>query len=148
MSRRKLAHPCEDIMLSQSKAMRLRFVVTMCMVLAGGAVSMGTSCITAPKGKSGTGATTGTLNGTVDSSNADPIGAGIAVTATDGATAAQVVGTTAADGSYSLTDVPAGSGTLTVGPFSSASGCSAPAATNYTLTKGGTLTYNILVPCT
>ena len=135
-------------MLSQSKSVCLRFVVTMCMVLAGGAVSMGTSCITAPKGKGGSGVSTGTINGVVDSSNADPIGPGITVTATDGATAASVVGTTSADGSYSLTDVPAGSGTLTVGPFSSSSGCSAPAATNYTLTKGGTLTYNILVPCT
>ncbi|MFI5250393.1 MAG: carboxypeptidase-like regulatory domain-containing protein, partial [Gemmatimonadales bacterium] len=134
-------------MSSQSKSMRLRFVVTMCMVLAGGAVSMGTSCITAPKGKTASGASTGTINGVVDSSNNSPIGAGLSVTATDGATGTQVTGNTAADGSYSLTDVPAGSGTLTVGPFGSASGCSAPAATNYTMTKGGTLTENIKVPC-
>ena len=64
-------------MSSQSKAMRLRFVVTMCMVLAGGAVSMGTSCITAPKGKTAAGASTGTINGVVDSSNHSPIGAGL-----------------------------------------------------------------------
>lgn len=134
-------------MLSQSKSARMRFVVTMGMVLAAGAVSMGTSCITAPKGKGGSGVSTGTINGVVDSSNSHPIGAGLTVTATDGATAAQVTGTTAADGSYSLTSVPAGSGTLTVGPFGSASGCSAPAATDYTMTKGGTLTFNILVPC-
>jgi hypothetical protein len=133
-------------MLSQSTTIRLRFVITMCMVLAGGAVSMGTSCITAPKGKP-SGASTGTINGVVDSSNADPYGAGLTVTATDGATGTQVIANTAADGSYSLTEVPAGSGKLTVGPFGSASGCSAPAATNYTMTKGGTLTENISVPC-
>lgn len=134
-------------MSSQSKAMRLRFVVTMCMVLAGGAVSMGTSCITAPKGKTASGASTGTINGVVDSSNGGPIGAGLPVAATDGATGTRVTSNTAADGSYSLTDVPPGSGTLTVGPFGSASGCSAPAATNYTMTKGGILTENISVPC-
>ena len=69
------------------------------------------------------------------------------MTATDSATGTQVTANTAADGSYSLTDVPAGSGKITVGPFGSASGCSAPAATNYIMTKNGTLTEDILVPC-
>ena len=133
-------------MLSQSKATRIRFVVTLCMVLAGGAVSMGTSCITGPKkAGSGGGSKTGTINGTVDSSNADPIGAGITVTATDSATGATFVGTTGSSGAYSITDVVAGSGTLVVSGFPS--GCSAPATINYTIT-GGTLTYNIGVPCT
>jgi hypothetical protein len=133
-------------MLSPSKSIRLRFVVTMCMVLAGGAVSMGTSCITAPKGK-GTagGATTGTINGTVDSSNGGAVN-GLTVTATDSATAATVVATTSSSGAYTLSDVPAGSGTLVVSGF--ASGCTAPTTINYALSKGGTLTYNIGVPCT
>jgi hypothetical protein len=134
-------------MFSQSRSVRLRFVVTVGMVLAAGAASMGTSCITAPKknGGGGGGVTTGTINGTVDSSNTDPIGAGITVTATDSATGATVVGTTASNGSYSLTQVPAGSGTLVVSGFPS--GCTAPATIDYSLSNNGTLTYNIGVPC-
>jgi hypothetical protein len=135
------------MMSTESKTMRLRIVVTVCMVLAGGAVSMGTSCITAPK-KTAPGASTGTINGVIDSSSSGhPIGAGLNVTATDDGTGTQVNGTTAADGSYSLTEVPAGTGTITVGPFGSASGCLAPPATNYTMTRNGTLTENINVPC-
>jgi len=134
-------------MLIQSKATRIRFVVTLCMVLAGGAVSMGTSCITGPKkaGSGSGGSTTGTINGTVDSSNADPIGSGITVTATDSASGSTFVGTTGTNGAYSISDVPAGSGTLIVSGFPS--GCTAPTTIDYALTKGGTLTYNIGVPC-
>ena len=133
-------------MLSQSKATRIRFVVTLCMVLAGGAVSMGTSCITGPRRPgAAVGSTTGTINGTVDSSNADPVGSGITVTATDSASGSTFVGTTGTNGAYSISDVPAGSGTLVVSGFPS--GCSAPATIDYALTKGGTLTYNIGVPC-
>jgi hypothetical protein len=136
----------EDWMLSQSKATRIRFVVTLCMVLAGGAVSMGTSCITGPKkaGSGSGGSKTGTINGTVDSSDADPIGSGITVTATDSASGATFVGTTGTNGAYSISDVVAGSGTLVVSGFPS--GCTAPATINYTI-NGGTLTYNIGVPC-
>jgi hypothetical protein len=133
-------------MLIQSKATRIRFVVTLCMVLAGGAVSMGTSCITGPKkaGSGSGGSKTGTINGTVDSSNADPIGSGITVTATDSASGATFVGTTGTNGAYSISDVVAGSGTLVVSGFPS--GCTAPTTINYTI-NGGTLTYNIGVPC-
>jgi hypothetical protein len=135
-------------MLSQSKAMRVRFVVTMCMVLAGGAVSMGTSCITAPKGKGGTGAGAGgTINGTVDSlADGAAIGAGVTVTATDSATGSTFVGTTAANGTFSITGVPKGGGVLTVTTVPS--GCTAPSVQPYSgETNGGTLTYNISVDC-
>jgi hypothetical protein len=123
-------------MLSPSKSTRIRFVMTMCMVLAGGAVSMGTSCITGPKkaGGGGSGTTTGTINGSVDS-----LGDNAAI---PGAT---VVATTSSGGSFSLTDVPAGSGTLVLSTLPT--GCTVPAATNYSLNKGGTLTYNIVVDC-
>lgn len=133
-------------MFSQSKAMRVRFVVTMCMVLAGGAVSMGTSCITAPKGKGGTGAG-GTINGTVDSlGDGAAIGSGVTVTATDSATGSTFVGTTAANGTFSITGVPKGGGTLTVSTVPS--GCTAPSIQAYSgETNGGTLTYNITVDC-
>jgi hypothetical protein len=132
-------------MSRQSKAMRLRFVVTMGMVLAAGAVSMGTSCVTAPKSKPS--ASTGTINGVVDTSNGGPIGAGLNVTATDDATGTRISVNTAADGSFSLTQVPVGTGKLTVGPFGTGSGCSTPAATNYSMTKAGTLQEIISVTC-
>ena len=132
-------------MLGQNKSTRLRFVVTMCMVLAGGAVSMGTSCITAPKGKGSTGSG-GTINGTIDSTSDNaPIGAGITVTATDSATAATFVATTASNGTYSITDVVKGSGTLVVSTLPT--GCTVPATINYSVSNGGTLTYNIGVTC-
>ena len=134
-------------MLSQSKSTRIRFVVTMCMVLAGGAVSMGTSCITGPKkaGSGGSGTSTGTINGSVDSLGDNAAIPGATVTATDSASGATVVATTSSGGSFSLTNVPAGSGTLVLSTLPS--GCTVPAATNYSLTKGGTLTYNIVVDC-
>ena len=134
-------------MLGQNKSTRLRFVVTMCMVLAGGAVSMGTSCITSPKDKGSTGAGAGgTINGTVDStSDSAPIGAGVTVTATDSATAATFVATTASNGTYSITGVVKGSGTLVVSNLPS--GCTVPATIDYSINNGGTLTYNIGVTC-
>lgn len=140
-------------MLSQSKSLRLRFVVSMCMVLAAGAVSMGTSCITAPKGKGGTGgtgssgATGGTINGTVDSlADNAPIGAGVTVTATDSASGVAYVGTTAANGTYSIANVPKGDGTITLSTLPT--GCTVPSTVNYTgEANGGTLTYNIIVDC-
>jgi hypothetical protein len=141
-------------MLSQSKSLRLRFVVSMCMVLAAGAVSMGTSCITAPKGKGGnggnggtSGATGGTINGTVDSlgDNA-PIGAGVTVTATDSASGVAYVATTSSTGTYSIANVPKGDGTITLSTLPT--GCTVPAAVNYTgETNGGTLSFNIIVNC-
>ncbi len=135
-------------MLSQSKAIRLRFVVTMCMVLAAGAVSMGTSCITAPKDKkSGSSDTTGTITGTVDSASDNAsIGAGVTATATDSATGATYVATTASNGTYSIASVPVGAGTLLLSNLPS--GCTVPAAISYSLKNGGgTLTYNIGVVC-
>ncbi len=131
-------------MLSQSKAIRLRFVVSMCMVLAAGAVSMGTSCITAPKGKSGAGAG-GTIKGTVDStSDSGPI-SGATVTATDSASGSTFVATTGSDGSYSIASVVKGSGTLVVSTLPS--GCAVPATIDYSVSNGGTLTYAIGVTC-
>jgi|GEM_PF-4128814 hypothetical protein len=131
-------------MLSQSKSIRLRFVVSMCMVLAAGAVSMGTSCITSPKGK-GAGAG-GTINGTVDSaSTGAPIGAGVTVTATD-SVGATYIGTTASNGTYSITGVPKGPGTLLLSNLPT--GCPAPAALDYTVqNNGGMQTININVSC-
>lgn len=128
-----------------SKSTRLKFVVTMCMVLAGGAVSMGTSCITSPK-KSGSGSG-GTISGTVDSlATGDPIGAGVTVTATDSATGSTAVGTTASNGTYSISGVPIGSGTLTVSTLPS--GCGVPPAIDYTVAhNGGSQTDNITVNC-
>jgi hypothetical protein len=118
------------------------------MVLAGGAVSMGTSCITAPKGKGSTGAGAGgTINGTVDSlgDNA-PIGAGVTATATDSATGATFTATTASNGTFSITGVVKGSGSVLLSNLPS--GCTVPAAQTYSsLNNGGTLTYTIIVDC-
>jgi hypothetical protein len=132
-------------MLGQNKSIRLRFVVSMCMVLAAGAVSMGTSCITAPKGKNGTsGSGDGTINGTVDSLGDNAAIPGATVTATDSATGATYVATTGTSGSYSLS-VPSGGGSFVLSNLPS--GCTVPAAQAYTINKGGTLTYNTTVDC-
>jgi Carboxypeptidase regulatory-like domain len=131
-------------MLTQSKSIRLRFVVSMCMVLAAGAVSMGTSCITAPKKGSTGGGTGGTINGSVDSLNdAAPI-PGVTVTATDSATSATRNATTGSDGTFSITDVPAGNGTLT---FTNLPVNCIPPQQTYSIRNGGTLTYNQAVNC-
>jgi hypothetical protein len=142
----------EDVMLVGKGSARLKLVMTLCMVLAGGAVSMGTSCITAPK-KAGSGNTggsssagTGTINGTIDSlGDSAPIGAGVTVTATDSATGATFVGTTAANGTYSISDVPSGAGSLLLSNLPS--GCTVPGVLTYNETSGGTLTYNTTVDC-
>jgi hypothetical protein len=135
-------------MLVGKGSARLKLVMTLCMVLAGGAVSMGTSCITAPKknGSGNSGSGTGTINGAVDSlGDGAPIGAGITVTATDSATGATFVGTTAANGTYSISDVPSGAGSLLLSNLPS--GCTVPTVQTYNETSGGTLTYNIKVDC-
>lgn len=146
MTRKTTCTPYEDIMLSQNKSLRLRFVVSMCMVLAAGAVSMGTSCITAPKGKGSTGAGAGgTINGTVDSlSDAAPI-PGVTVSAIDSATGATESATTATDGSFSISSVPKGNGTITFTTLPS--GCQTPSRQTYSITNGGTLTYNTVINC-
>jgi uncharacterized protein YfaS (alpha-2-macroglobulin family) len=114
------------------------------MVLAAGAVSMGTSCITAPK-KSSTGGAGGTIKGTVDSlSDAAPI-PGVTVTATDSATGAVHSATTASDGTFSISDVPKGDGTLTFTNLPS--GCQTPSLQTYSINNGGTLTYDTAVNC-
>jgi hypothetical protein len=132
-------------MLSQNKAMRVRFVVTMCMVLAGGAVSMGTSCITAPKKAGTSGGAGGTINGTVDSlSDAAPI-PGVTVSAIDSVSGATESATTASDGSFSISSVPKGNGTITFTTLPS--GCQTPSLQTYSINNGGTLTYNTVINC-
>jgi hypothetical protein len=125
-------------MLSQNKSTRLRFVVTMCMVLAAGAVSMGTSCI-----KPATGPKEGNLTGTVDTNSA-PL-AGAVVTATITSSGATYTGTTAADGTYLISGIADGAGTVTVTTFPST--CTAGTVANYDLTGKGTQTFNFNLVC-
>jgi hypothetical protein len=126
-------------MLGQNKSTRLRFVVTMCMVLAGGAVSMGTSCL-----KPATGPKAGNLKGTVDTNSA-PL-AGAVVTATITSSGATYTGTSAADGTYLISGIADGAGTVTVTTFPST--CVAGNAANYDLTASGTQTFNFNLVCT
>jgi hypothetical protein len=137
----------EDLMLSQSKSIRLRFVVSMCMVLAAGAVSMGTSCITSPKDKSKTGTSgsgTGTINGSIDSLGDNAAIPGATVTATDSSTGATYVATSGSNGSYTLS-VPAGGGSILLSTLPA--NCTVPPVQGYTETNNGTLTFNITVDC-
>jgi Carboxypeptidase regulatory-like domain len=135
----KLPPDREDLMLSHSKTTRLRFVVTMCMLLAGGAVSMGTSCI-----KPATGPKAGNIEGTVDTNSA-PV-AGAVVTATITSSGATYTGTSAADGTYLISGIADGAGTVTVTTFPST--CAAGTASNYDLTGKGTQTFNFNLVCT
>jgi hypothetical protein len=128
----------EDWMLSQSKSTRIRFVVTLGMVLAGGAVSMGTSCI-----KPATGPKAGNISGTVDTNSAPVSGA--VVTATITGSGATYTATTASDGSYEITSIADGAGTVTVTTFPST--CTTPTPSNYDLTGNGTQTFNFNLVC-
>ena len=126
-------------MLSHSKTTRLRFVVTMCMLLAGGAVSMGTSCIkpaTGPKfrqyhrhGRHQLGAR---RRRGCDRDH-DEFGA-------------EYTGTTGADGTYLISAIADGAGTVTV--TTAPSSCAAATPSDYDLTGRGTQTFNFNLVCT
>ena len=89
---------------------------------------------------------TGTLTGTISSSLGGPL-VGVTVTATPQGHAALTGVTTNGSGVYSVTNVPAGSGSISVSNVGGS--CTAPAATAYaSLTNGGTVTTNITVTCT
>ncbi len=106
---------------------------------------MGTSCITAPKKGSGSAGTGGTINGTVDSlSDGDAI-PGVTVTATDSASGATHSATTASDGTFSISNVPKGDGTLTFTNLPA--NCVTPSLQTYSISNGGTLTYNTAINC-
>lgn len=90
-------------------------------------------------------ATTGTITGTVTRSTGGPIaGAQIVVTPTGSAPLAAV--TTTTSGGYTVSDVPAGGGTIAVNGLPT--GCTAPAPTAYSgLAAGASLTRDITVTC-
>lgn len=84
----------------------------------------------------------GTINGTISSNVATTVLTGITVTATSGGT--PVAGTALVTGAYTLANVTAGTGTLTVSNLPT--GCTAPSPA-YTLSSGGTTTANIAITC-
>jgi hypothetical protein len=97
-----------------------------------------------PSGSSGP--KVGTLTGTIDTTQGTSIGAGVTVTATDASTMMTYVATTPADGSYKISEVPVGSGTITLSTLPT--GCPAPPALGYTIVhNGGTKIENITVAC-
>ena len=81
----------------------------------------------------------GTISGTITSDNAGELLPNVTVTASGGGSAV-----TNATGGYSIANVPAGSGTITLAGLPA--GCIAP-STSYTLTSAGTLTRDIVVDC-
>jgi hypothetical protein len=88
----------------------------------------------------------GTLDGTIDSTKGSPIGAGVTVTATDSSTQMTYVGMTAADGTFKISAVPVGSGTIVLSTLPT--GCGAPPPVSYTIVNnGGTKTLNFTVVC-
>ena len=125
---------------------RLPLGLCVCSVLAGVAVSTVSSC-----SKTKTPVTTppvvvpdsGTIAGTVSSSQGGPLV--VDVTATDANNDGFTVNTDAS-GNYLIPSVPAGSGTITVSLLPS--NCTTPAAGDYTLSRGDTITVLITVACT
>jgi hypothetical protein len=110
----------------------LRACVLLCMVGCASSASSG------PK--------VGTITGTVDNSKGAPLGAGVTVTATDDSTKATYVGTTAADSTFKIPNVPVGSGELTLSTLPT--GCGVPPALAYTIVNnGGTKVLNLQVVC-
>ena len=100
---------------------------------------MGTSCI-----KPATGPAAGNLTGVVDTNSA-PV-AGAVVTATITSSGATYTGTTAADGTYLISAIADGAGTVTVTTFPST--CATPTVADYDLTARGTQTFNFNLVCT
>ncbi len=67
------------------------------------------------------------------------------VTATITSSGATYTATTASDGSFEITKIADGAGTVTVTTFPST--CTAPTPSNYDLTGNGTQTYNFNLVC-
>src|SRR5579862_3074170 len=89
---------------------------------------------------------TGTLTGTISSSLGGTL-AGVTVTVTPQGHSALAGVITNSSGVYTVTLVPAGSGSISVSNVGSS--CTAPAPTAYTgLTTGGTVTTNFTLTCT
>ena len=85
----------------------------------------------------------GTINGTISSNVAATVLTGISVSASNGG-GASAIGTALVSGVYSIANVAAGSGTLTVGNLPS--GCTAPSLA-YSLASAATSTVNIAIIC-
>lgn len=101
-------------------------------------------CIT-PSGPHNGSASGATFSGTVSSSQGGTI-ANVTVTVTPAGAAALAGVQTSASGSYTVDNVPAGDGTVTVSSLPTS--CQAPTAIQYTGAKnGGSRTLNIVAPC-
>jgi hypothetical protein len=125
---------------------RLALGLRVCAVTVGLAASAVSSC-----SKTKTPVTTppvvvpdsGVIAGTVSSSQGGPLV--VDVTATDANKDGFTVNTDSS-GNYLIPNVPAGSGTITVSLLPS--NCTTPAAGDYTLGRGDTITVLITVACT
>lgn len=101
-------------------------------------------CSTSPTGgKTGDGTLTGKLT-----SSLGPVLVGVGVTATPSGGTALAEQVSQEDGSYTITGVPLGGGTIALSNLPGMYNCTQPAPTPYSgMTANGTLTVNIVVQC-
>jgi hypothetical protein len=91
--------------------------------------------------------TTGSVSGTITRASDGSAIAGASLTLTPSGASALAAVSSSATGSYSISNVPAGNGSIAVGALPS--GCTDPGAQSYTgVVAGGTVTKNIVVTCT
>jgi hypothetical protein len=118
---------------------RLAFALRICAILTGVAVSTASSCITPTTPAAQFGAIAGVV------SNSQGAIAGASVTAVSDS-GGQYVATTAANGSYLITNVPDGNGTVSVSVLPA--GCTVPNPVSYAVASTDTASISITVTCT
>jgi hypothetical protein len=118
---------------------RLVFALRICAILTGVAVSTASSCITPTNPAA---VQFGAIAGVVSSSQGGIAGASVTAVSDSGG---QYVATTAANGSYLITNVPDGNGTVSVSVLPA--GCTVPNAVAYAVASTDTATISITVTC-
>jgi hypothetical protein len=118
---------------------RLVFALRICAILTGVAVSTASSCITPTTPT----AQFGTIAGVVSNSQGAIAGASVTAVSDSGG---QYVATTATNGSYLITNVPDGNGTVSVSVLPA--GCTVPNPVSYTVASTDTASISITVTCT
>jgi hypothetical protein len=125
--------------VSHDRSPRLPFALRICAVLMGVAVCTASSCLSPTNPAT---AQFGAIAGVVSSSQGALAGASVTAVSDSGG---QYVATTATNGSYLITNVPDGNGTVSVSVLPA--GCTVPNPVSYTVASTDTASISITVTC-
>jgi hypothetical protein len=118
---------------------RVTFALRVCAIVAGVAISTASSCIAPTTSPT---ASFGTIAGVVSTGGGAISGASVTAVSDSGG---EYNATTASNGSYLITNVPDGNGTLSVSVLPS--GCTVPNPVSYTVAGTDTASISITVTC-